>query len=55
VCREAVAVRAVAPAVEEKLRAQGAWELATTLEFPLIPVLARMEHTALVVETISIS
>jgi DNA polymerase-1 len=50
VCREAVAVRAVAPAVEEKLRAQGAWELAKTLEFPLIPVLARMEHTGILVD-----
>jgi DNA polymerase I len=50
VCRAAVAVRAVAPAVEEKLRAQGAWELATTLEFPLIPVLARMEHNGILVD-----
>ena len=50
VCREAVAVRAVAPAVEKKLRAQGAWELAETLEFPLIPVLARMEHTGILVD-----
>ena len=50
VCRQAVAVRAVAPVVEEKLRAQGAWELATTLEFPLIPVLARMEHAGILVD-----
>ena len=50
VCREAVAVRAVAPVVEEQLRAQGVWELATTLEFPLIPVLARMEHTGILVD-----
>jgi DNA polymerase-1 len=50
VCRQAVAVRAMAPVVEEKLRAQGAWELATTLEFPLIPVLARMEHAGILVD-----
>ena len=50
VCREAVAIRAVAPVVEEQLRAQGAWELATTLEFPLIPVLARMEHTGILID-----
>ncbi|MGZ8442612.1 MAG: DNA polymerase I [Candidatus Binatia bacterium] len=50
VCLRAVAVRAVAPVVEEKLRAQGAWELATTLEFPLIPVLARMEHAGILVD-----
>ena len=49
-CREAVAVRAAAPVVEQQLRAQGAWELAATLEFPLIPVLARMEHTGILVD-----
>ena len=50
VCRAAVAIRALAPVVEEKLRAQGAWELATMLEFPLIPVLARMEHAGILVD-----
>jgi len=50
VCREAVAIRAVAPVMEEQLRAQGVWELATTLEFPLIPVLARMEHAGILVD-----
>jgi DNA polymerase I len=50
VCREAVAIRALAPVVEEKLRTQGAWELATSLEFPLIPVLARMEHAGILVD-----
>jgi DNA polymerase-1 len=50
VCREAVAVRAVAPVVEEQLRTQGIWELATTLEFPLIQVLARMEHDGILVD-----
>ncbi len=50
VCRKAVAIRAVAPVVEEKLRAQDVWKLATTLEFPLIPVLARMEHAGILVD-----
>ena len=50
VAREAVAIRAVAPVLEEQLRAQGIWELATTLEFPLIEVLARMEHTGILVD-----
>jgi DNA polymerase I len=50
VCREAVALRSLAPVVEEKLRAQGAWELATMLEFPLIPVLARMEHAGILID-----
>ena len=50
VCREAVAIRAVAPIVEEQLRTQGIWELATTLEFPLIQVLARMEHCGILVD-----
>ncbi len=50
VCREAVAIRVMTPVVEEQLRTQGAWELATTLEFPLIPVLARMEHTGILVD-----
>jgi len=48
--REAVAVRAVAPVVEEHLRKQGVWELATSLEFPLIQVLAQMEHTGILVD-----
>jgi DNA polymerase I len=48
--REAVAVRAVAPVVEERLRNQGIWELATSLEFPLVEVLARMEHNGILVD-----
>jgi DNA polymerase-1 len=50
VCREAVAIRAVAPVIEERLRAQGVWDLATNLEFPLIQVLARMEHNGILVD-----
>jgi DNA polymerase-1 len=50
VCREAVAVRALAPALEESLRNQGIWELATVLEFPLVEVLARMEHHGILVD-----
>jgi DNA polymerase-1 len=50
VAREAVALRAVAPILEEHLRAQGIWELATCLEFPLVEVLARMEHYGILVD-----
>ncbi len=50
VCREAAAVRALAPVVSERLRAQGSWDLASALEFPLIRVLARMEHTGILVD-----
>src|SRR5499427_342120 len=50
VSREAVAVRAVAPILEEQLRNQGIWELASTLEFPLVKVLARMEHNGILID-----
>ena len=50
VCREALAVRAVAPVLEEQLRNQRIWELAATLEFPLVKVLARMEHNGILVD-----
>jgi DNA polymerase-1 len=50
VCREAVAIRALAPVLEEHLRNQGIWELAATLEFPLVEVLARMEHNGILVD-----
>jgi DNA polymerase-1 len=50
VAREAVALRALAPVLEEHLRAQGSWELAATLEFPLVGVLARMEHNGILVD-----
>jgi DNA polymerase-1 len=36
--------------MEEQLRTRGIWELATTLEFPLVPVLARMEHAGILVD-----
>jgi DNA polymerase-1 len=49
-CREAAAIRAVAPVVEEQLRSQGTWELAASLEFPLVNVLARMEHTGILID-----
>src|SRR5215831_5506242 len=50
VSREAVAVRAVAPILEEQLRNQGIWELASNLEFPLVKVLARMEHNGILID-----
>jgi DNA polymerase I len=49
-CREAIAVRALAPIIEERLREQGIWDLASALEFPLVQVLARMEHTGILVD-----
>jgi DNA polymerase I len=52
VCREAVALRALAPALEDSLRNQDIWDLATTLEFPLVEVLARMEHNGILVDRI---
>jgi DNA polymerase-1 len=48
--REAVAIRALAPVLEEHLRKQDIWALAQTLEFPLIEVLARMEHAGILVD-----
>ncbi|HEX9146644.1 MAG TPA: DNA polymerase I, partial [Candidatus Binatia bacterium] len=50
VAREAVALRTIAPVLEEHLRAQGIWELATVFEFPLVEVLARMEHHGILVD-----
>jgi len=50
VARESVAVWTVAPVLEEHLRNCGTWELATTLEFPLIEVLARMEHAGILID-----
>jgi DNA polymerase-1 len=50
VAREAVALRAVAPVLEDHLRTQGIWQLAAELEFPLVGVLARMEHTGILVD-----
>ena len=47
---EAVAVKALAPVLEERLKESGGWELAQTLEFPLTEVLARMEHTGILVD-----
>ena len=50
VARAAVGLRAVAPVLEEHLRAQATWELAECLEFPLVAVLARMEHNGILVD-----
>lgn len=47
---EAVAVRAMTPLLEEQLRAQGLWDLATCVEFPLVGVLARMEQHGILVD-----
>jgi DNA polymerase-1 len=48
--RQVVAIRAVAPEVEKHLQNNQLWELATNLEFPLIAVLARMEHSGILVD-----
>jgi DNA polymerase-1 len=47
---EAVGAQAVAPVLEARLRELGIWELAETLEFPLIEVLSRMEETGILVD-----
>lgn len=49
---EAVGARAAAPVLEKQLREFGIWELAETLEFPLIEVLARMEAAGILVDAI---
>jgi DNA polymerase I len=50
IAREAMAIRGMVPVLEEQLSDQGIWELATTLEFPLIGVLARMEHHGILID-----
>ncbi|HXG50464.1 MAG TPA: DNA polymerase I [candidate division Zixibacteria bacterium] len=50
VCREAVAVRSLAGVLESQLRSRELWELAVRLEFPLVGVLARMEHEGILVD-----
>lgn len=47
---QAVAIYALAPVLEQQLRHQGIWQLAATLEFPLVGVLARMEHNGILVD-----
>jgi len=48
--RGASAVRSLGPLLTQRLKDRGMWELATTLEFPLIGVLARMEHSGILVD-----
>jgi len=48
--RQAVALHALAPKLEEQLRANGTWQLAVELEFPLVGVLARMEHAGILID-----
>ena len=50
IAREAVAIHAMVPVMQEQLSEQGIWELATTLEFPLVGVLATMEHNGILVD-----
>ena len=48
---EAVGAQAVAPVLEARLRELGIWELAETLEFPLIEVLSCMEDAGILVDS----
>ncbi|MEX0803354.1 MAG: DNA polymerase I [Candidatus Binatia bacterium] len=50
VAYEAVAIHAMVPVLEQQLSDQGIWELATSLEFPLVGVLASMEHNGILVD-----
>ena len=50
VATSAAAVRMLAPVLAERLRGRGMWDLANDLEFPLIGVLARMEHAGILVD-----
>jgi DNA polymerase-1 len=48
--RASSAVRRLGPLLTQRLKDRGMWDLATTLEFPLIGVLARMEHAGILVD-----
>ena len=50
VARQAVTLQALASVLEEQLRANGIWQLAQDLEFPLVGVLARMEHAGILID-----
>lgn len=50
VARQAAALHALAPKLEEQLRANGSWQLAVDLEFPLVSVLARMEQAGILID-----
>ena len=50
VATAAAAIHALGPVLVERLESRGIWELATSLEFPLIGVLARMEHAGILVD-----
>jgi len=48
--RGASAIRSLGPLLTGRLKDRGMWDLATSLEFPLIGVLARMEHAGIAVD-----
>ncbi len=50
IAASATAVHALAPVLKERLESRGMTDLATELEFPLIGVLARMEHAGILVD-----
>ncbi|MEX2394699.1 MAG: 5'-3' exonuclease H3TH domain-containing protein, partial [Actinomycetota bacterium] len=50
VAKEAVATHSLAPVLTQRLESRGMLQLAKELEFPLIGVLARMEHAGILVD-----
>ncbi|MGH7818506.1 MAG: DNA polymerase, partial [Candidatus Binatia bacterium] len=50
VAREAAVVRSLGPALAGRLASRGMSDLAATLEYPLVGVLARMEHAGILVD-----
>ena len=50
VATSAAAVHALGPVLVERLSSRGMLDLATNLEFPLVGVLARMEHAGILVD-----
>ena len=50
VAREAAVVRELGPALTQRLNSRGMADLAASLEYPLIGVLARMEHAGILVD-----
>ncbi len=48
--RGASAIWSLGPLLTDRLKERGMWDLATSLEFPLTAVLARMEHSGILVD-----
>ncbi|MFN0096356.1 MAG: DNA polymerase I [Dehalococcoidia bacterium] len=50
-CQQAEMVLRIRPQLEAQLRERGQWELFTEMELPLVPVLFRMEHQGIALDT----